>query len=350
MEKDIEMIKKQNKNQKILFITFTIIILFIFLICGYFLFTNNKANVDYSNGIGNKPNSEINNKPDNEVNTKPNNENNNKPDNEVNTKPNNENNNKPDDETNTKPNNNIPTQVYDITSTGFVKQLHKQLTFEQYGLYFSDKQDISNIGKQTVLQLVLVKFLNEKGYKLSFLDFCSSETGINISKEEFNQYIEKNYNTKLDYNKIENDYIFLRGLETAIFEEKNIKYCMTLMTGGISFREELHNKIIKAELRDDLIYIYDMVVYCEGSSDRDYKANCYNVIDYRKDKSNSLVYSCLQQNSLSYCENNVPNNVSYAELSNYLLNNMKDKLYTFKHTFKKGTDGNYYWVSSEISK
>jgi hypothetical protein len=32
----------------------------------------------------------------------------------------------------------------------------------------------------------------------------------------------------------------------------------------------------------------------------------------------------------------------------YLFENRKDKLNTYKHTFRKGNDGNYYWYSTEL--
>ena len=32
----------------------------------------------------------------------------------------------------------------------------------------------------------------------------------------------------------------------------------------------------------------------------------------------------------------------------YMFNHYSDRIHTFKHTFRKGNDGNYYWYSSQI--
>jgi len=116
----------------------------------------------------------------------------------------------------------------------------------------------------------------------------------------------------------------------------------------------LKNKLIKAEQDSNFIYLYDNEVYCTDSPG--YSA-CYLTIDALDCNAtgessgcahiDEPIYECTFMEEVS-CTNNGPSGLE--EMSTYILNKMKDKLHTFKHTFKKETDGNYYWISSEISK
>lgn len=308
MEKDMELIKKQNKNQKILLIVLSVILVLSIGVSGYFIYDSMKA--DNSN---NNSNNEIGN--------------------------------------NNEENINIQLQDGDITNTDLAKRLHKTLITSDgsYGLYFSDKISITDTANEYFMNFNFRNYIKENNITGAEGGSWNSTTPHKFLKSDFNKYIQKKYNSSLSYNLPLNEILMLGGTKEIKSFENEYGVINVARSGMSSI---LKNKLIKAEQDSNFIHLYDNEVYCMDSPG--YSA-CYLTIDALDCNAtgessgcahiDEPMYECTFMEEVS-CTNNGPSGLE--EMSTYILNNMKDKLHTFKHTFKKGTDGNYYWVSSEI--
>jgi hypothetical protein len=100
----------------------------------------------------------------------------------------------------------------------------------------------------------------------------------------------------------------------------------------------LKSKMIKYEQNGDNLYIYDKVVTCHVSQ----TFGCYNGSTSRKDG----YFVTVQQDAKI---KNDTDNYSYDSVVNYdyIFDKYSDSLTTYKTTFKKVSDGKYYWYSSE---
>lgn len=109
---------------------------------------------------------------------------------------------------------------------------------------------------------------------------------------------------------------------------------VTLVDGyyaALSFRGNTpihkYNKLIKYEVKDNDLVIYEKVLFTAGISGFEYILKTTN-----SDLSTSLIQPTLGD---------------YDEVRKYVLNNI-DSGNTYKHTFKVNNEGNYYWYSSEL--
>ena len=92
------------------------------------------------------------------------------------------------------------------------------------------------------------------------------------------------------------------------------------------------------------IYIYDKFVDCQSSAGIKICTN--KLTDYINE---GIVIDCTVDENDEVNPKTCPIDSGIKELAEYALENMSDKLNTYKHTFKK-IDGKYYWYSSEIVK
>lgn len=301
MEKDMEFVKKKIKNQKILLVLLSIVLVLSIGVSGYFIYDNMKEDENNSsNGI----------------------------------------------------NNNQQLQDGDITNTDLAKNLHKTLITSDgsYGLYTKEKLSITDTTNDYFLNFNFRDYLYENNFYDPEEAIETTSTQI-FSKSNFNKYIQKKYNSKLNYYLSLDKILSVGGVKQVKSLENEYVLKKRAMSGN---RSILENKLTKAEKTGDLIYLYDNVIYC--IHDLGYSA-CYLTVDVfdcniTDDSSECVlidepIYECTTMEETT-CTPGGPSD--YKIMQAYILNNMRDKLHTFKHTFKKGTDGNYYWVSSEISK
>lgn len=105
------------------------------------------------------------------------------------------------------------------------------------------------------------------------------------------------------------------------------------------------SKIESAEQKDNEIYIYDKYVHITSTDD---ESSTYDIYD-SSDKTQKIAEG-VKYYKLSYNEDldSIDDREKAAELT---MKNAEEvtnnKIKTFKHTFKKGSDGNYYWYSTE---
>lgn len=180
----------------------------------------------------------------------------------------------------------------------------------------------------------------------------SDETTYKISKKTISDYMNKKFNTSGSYDlpltKSVSDAYYFEDVIDLVSLENEWGLTSFATSGKIDY---LHSELVKAEQDGNNIYIYDKMIAISTWS-------ALNGVSYILDNTNYDDYECsssadFQSDDTPLCpvlinESNMDN---YSELlSSKLFKQLSDKLNTFKHTFKKGSDGKFYWVSSEIYK
>lgn len=117
-----------------------------------------------------------------------------------------------------------------------------------------------------------------------------------------------------------------------------------ILQGGGNFLWEQSNQYLeKAEEKGDEIYLYDKYVHILDHEDNYSISDIYNASDKKVKIAENIELSkeIKEIKDLPVSEYNQKFIEKIEKLTNKKLN-------TFKHTFKKNTDGTYYWVSTEI--
>lgn len=141
---------------------------------------------------------------------------------------------------------------------------------------------------------------------------------IYVKEETFKKTVKDMYNI---------DTIKVDGFNTGEGYVKLSKgYYAAIMTRG-SMPIHKYNKLIKYEVKDNDLVIYEKVLFTASIS-----AVTYVLKTTNSDLSTSLIQPTLG---------------NFDEAEKYALNNI-DSGNTYKHTFKVNNEGNYYWYSSEL--
>ena len=117
------------------------------------------------------------------------------------------------------------------------------------------------------------------------------------------------------------------GLATQLEYINGNYYAFHGQGGGRGTVEYGYSVMTKAEQAGDYVYIYDKFVWVNET-----------------DENNIKVYTTSDET------NQIGTESSHSDSGNYLLNKYDSSLNTFKHTFKKASDGTYKWISTEINK
>ena len=171
---------------------------------------------------------------------------------------------------------------------------------------------------------------------------ASAEEGTyyKISKSSINEYINKKYNTTIKYDYKESNKTPVTNLtgtfELYSYDENNWAVVCVSKGGAGSY---IGQKLDKYEEDGDNLYIYTKVVSCSG----ELGASCQTEIS--NEMKGLLFYCSTDPENSENCPNiEAKETKDYAD---YAIENMYDKLHTYKHTFKK-VDDKYYWQSSEL--
>lgn len=107
--------------------------------------------------------------------------------------------------------------------------------------------------------------------------------------------------------------------------------------GGYGAPNDAFGKIQYAIEEKEYIYIYDKFIYLRDYPSEDIYSNGYKN-SVKSDQNNiGIISKFLNHNSYEEYQNSL----------NKLINILYDKLYMYKHTFKKAENGEYYWISTE---
>ena len=241
----------------------------------------------------------------------------------------------------------------DITTQTKATTLHNTLiTGEHYydntGLYYKEKITPNKGDDERFIRFALASYFNEKGINFpnKVCGEPSDETGVFVTKDEFNNYVNQKYNTTIKYDlPVKNDSYYLNSFNYFMsHESKWAIYC-----NGTEY-DQVYSEMTKAEQEGDYIYIYDTATFC-GTNDLFYR--CYPYINdhVNNTEENPLITcsKCTDSNCINDEACPTGDNYNLEDVANILLEKNPEKLLKYKHTFKK-QDGNYYWVSSEVEQ
>lgn len=270
-----------------------------------------------------------------------------------------------------------------------VKKLHNNLitTSKGFGFYFNHKVSIDEIPSDLMLQYAIDNYLDEKNIKYNPDDYykytiCGDNSKeyyfcdryddnvkpkeinnditkkMTINKEEIDLYIKNHFNTNRDFVYGEEMYIYTKNNDLRVDYNSNKKeYYLTIpQVGGVSYIVD--SQFISFEEKNNELVIFDKVLVCatELGTDECYRylySDSFNREDYDNNNillvhSNGIVYGKddkIISDGNKYFENYDKNMNSNFNL---IFKDFSSELKTFKHKFKKASDGKYYWYSSEI--
>ena len=215
---------------------------------------------------------------------------------------------------------------------------------KELSLYGDKKVSSEESGNEFILYNVY-NYMNENNIKPT--PGSEPSHGTKVSKEAINKYINEKYNTTIKYDlplasDVHDPIGEIGCLSIYSLDAENYSLVYIGKTCGDN---HIVNKLVdKEETKDELI-VYSNVVGCYSELQ---SVDCRKGIDIN---SPEQLFSCSYESEYN---ENCPESLDYSkglsldEYADYVLNNMSDKLRTYKVTYKK-VDGNYYFVSSEIS-
>lgn len=136
---------------------------------------------------------------------------------------------------------------------------------------------------------------------------------------------------------------FEYGSESCGIDSVTNSFNCIVEEGGWLGDAHIYTKFIGADEENDEYIIYDKMAYCDLSLNYDNKYECYNKFDYRSTEDYD------NENKQDILIDNIEINTKDDELnmtSNYP-KDFDDWAQIYKHTFKKNSDGTYYWYSTE---
>jgi hypothetical protein len=198
---------------------------------------------------------------------------------------------------------------------------------EEYGIdaYYGDKETISSINKEIAYgnayslsekTSLREEFDSSLEINTSLIDSC-------VTKTNFNNEIKQLYNVNLEVKKFEYD-------AGTVYTTDNL-YCYYVGSGLLDSKHKV-NKVLKTKVNDNELIIYEKAGFYQYVGE---------IIVTLTSKDSDVVYNV---NLESY---NYDDEKGKEVAETYINDNIND-FKTFKHTFKKNSDGNYYWYSTEV--
>ena len=251
---------------------------------------------------------------------------------------------------------------------------------KEYGFYFNEDINIDNIADDKMLEYVIEQYVFDNNIEMSNeLTLCAEETydsdyisdeclnnikSSSFKKEDLDNYIKNKFNTERIFTPTSGENSnYAEGIVNGyslgeyLYDFQNETYYVGYVAKSGSILE-LHTNLIKIEKDNDNIYFYDNMIYCDLTPE--IGAWCFPYINNEMDEDKAVLYAYpedLEEGKttpgLKYETLKNEDGEEYEDLvvdTDYIFKNMKEKLNTYKHTFKKSKDGKYYWYSSEIVK
>ena len=268
-----------------------------------------------------------------------------------------------------------------VSITEDQKKLYSTLKTDsgEYGFYLNKNVSIDDITPEEMLEYALENYIKDKNipmmgeYSLCLEDIemngkFGNECKKNISKftikkADLDNYIKTKFNTTRVFTltKGKTNYAFgiVNGHSTGGYMydfSKNVYYVGLISKSGSS--AEIFTDLLKVETDDNNIYFYDKMLYCFYDMGAIF---CFNAFESEYNEEKAIFYAYDEDMNI---ENNKYKEIKYITETDedgeeysypvidydYIFKNKKDSLNTYKHTFKKSSDGNYYWYSSELVK
>ena len=228
-------------------------------------------------------------------------------------------------------------------SANDIDNLHESLITKdkEYGLYFNNKVTLESISADDFIPYIALNYASDNNIKYEGLFAYDADVdkdivkGTQYAKSEIDNYAKEKYNLSREITlskEEDSNYVSLwlyNNKKKLVYDTINRAYYF-VPNGNDSGTVTVASKLLKYEQNGDELSIYDKFVACG---------------DYMEGKACSI--SMTDINNHKYFINSNSSNEKNIN-TDYVINNMIEKLNTFKHTFKKASDGKYYWYSSEI--
>ena len=233
-----------------------------------------------------------------------------------------------------------------------VMKLHESLILgdTETSLYSTEKISVDNIGDEIITYL-LTKYADENNWERKLDEYYKKNEDRNTSESSFNKVasvdkstiesmIKDEFNVSSSLN-INNGQIYGYRAWSISYSANDSMFYLSAGTAGAEYGG-MKSKMIKYEQNNDELYIYDKVITCHVSQ----TFGCHDdsvIVD------NNTDYYFVTKEKDSKIKNN-SDDYSYEKVVNYdyIFENYGNKIGTYKTTFKKASDGKYYWYSSEI--
>lgn len=225
-----------------------------------------------------------------------------------------------------------------------VKNLYKYImkinTNQEELVYRSTKVTEKDLNNQLKLMTIFenvdesdaseIKMLtDENGYEVEHT-YYTKETIEEVAKKVFGDDVT------ITHESCESIFASARDYKDGVYD------CYEYEGGGGVLWEDSTSKLISAEQSGDEIYIYDKYVHLievENIIDGTNYAGTYDIYE-ASDRQVKMA------ERVDFSANNLYDGDKIDNIENYL----GRKLTTFKHTYKKNSDGQYYWYSTEPVK
>ena len=224
-----------------------------------------------------------------------------------------------------------------------IKQLYnyvmKTNANQELLVYRSSKVTLDDLNNQlkliTVFQNVsesdateVASRTDETGFTAKHI-YYDKNTIDNVAKNVFGD------NVSITHESCWSDFGYTRDFENGRYD------CFSYQGGGGSPWENSASKLVKAEQVGNEIYIYDNYVHVYGDM-ASVDSSGYDIFD-SSDKSLKIASNISFEQIFN---GRVYPDVDFDNLQSLTGNKIK----TYKHTFKKASDGSYYWFSTEPVK
>lgn len=253
-----------------------------------------------------------------------------------------------------------------------VMKLHNNLMIKDGDLYSKSNINIDTISSSDLIPYVLIEYSKKNGINLdneidvidceeqyndnkihlckyddSKEDFVSvpKDSVVSISKSDIDKEIKLLFNTDRVFELTDyTEYYGNQMVPVFVYSKDDNKfYLVNRGQGGDLGIYNANNKLLKFEQDENNIYIYDKVVRCMSSI-------CYKTQAYGD--NSDIVLMADERNGISATvDSNILEKNTGTDLKinfNYIFDKYGNLFNTYKTTFKKASDGNYYWYSSEI--
>ena len=226
-----------------------------------------------------------------------------------------------------------------------------------YGLYFNKKVTIDNINSFAFSKYVFNKYVYDKDIVIN-----DNNREVVITQSDLNNYVKEKFNTDREFvyndngNVVSQIYPNDKGCGMAAVTYKQGKYYIE-SSGWSLGAAATKAKLVRYEQHDDYVDIYDKFVSCSADTGNFGCDKAFYLNRSSNGVPNELIF--VDHSGVAYDRNKnkvIPNGAKYFNIKkspNFVdfdsfFKDFNSRLNTYKHTFKKGADGNYYWYSSEV--
>lgn len=192
---------------------------------------------------------------------------------------------------------------------------------KNYGLYYK-KVSVNNKDNTPLITLSIGDYVKDNKIDLNNTIYNGSyDNTYKLSGDSLNRYMNSKYNTNISYTTSSNKLFKFDG---GYAKYENGIYYLSKQFAGTGYSYDITNEVIKGEIIDDKIYLYDIALI---KLDEPGMTSYYDSFD-----SDEMIYSCNEKCSLD---------------DDSVFNKYKSNLGVYKHSFNMLNDGTIYYFETQ---